>query len=124
MADRARVSTWLYRVTANLCTDRLRRRRPTEPLEAAGEPAAPGQGAPGAIQDAQRRTALEEALARLPERQRLAVVLRHVEELPNPEIAEAMGIGVEAVESLTARGRRALGRILSARKEALGYVDE
>ncbi len=121
---RARVSTWLYRVTANLCTDRLRARRPTEPLDAANEPAAPGRGAAGRMQDDQRREALEEALARLPERQRMAVILRHIEELPNPEVARAMEVSVEAVESLTARGRAALGKILSARKEALGYADE
>ncbi|SFH09664.1 RNA polymerase, sigma subunit, ECF family [Palleronia marisminoris] len=123
-AGRAKVSTWLYRVTANLCTDRLRARRHTEPLNAANDPAAPEPGVSERMQDAQRRTALEDALARLPERQRLAVILRHMEELPNPEIAVAMGVSVEAVESLTARGKATLGRILAGRKEALGYVDE
>ncbi|CAM4390410.1 sigma-70 family RNA polymerase sigma factor [Palleronia rufa] len=121
---RARVSTWLYRVAANLCTDRLRARRPTETLEGANIPAAPGGGAAAGLQEGQRRMALEDALARLPERQRLAVVLRHIEELPNPEVAATMGISVEAVESLTARGRAALGRMLAGRREALGYVDE
>ena len=123
-AGRARVSTWLYRVTANLCTDRLRARRPTDPLDAANEPAAPEASVAARMQDAQRRVALEDALAGLPERQRLAVILRHIEELPNPEIAATMGISVEAVESLTARGRTALGKALADRKEALGYVDE
>jgi RNA polymerase sigma-70 factor (ECF subfamily) len=52
--------------------------------------------------------ALDAALATLPERQRQAVVLRHIEGLSNPEIAEVLEIGVEAVESLTARGKRAL----------------
>jgi RNA polymerase sigma-70 factor (ECF subfamily) len=35
-----------------------------------------------------------------------------------------MDIGVEAVESLVARGKRALGAILSGRRDALGYEDE
>jgi DNA-directed RNA polymerase specialized sigma24 family protein len=48
-------------------------------------------------------------------------VLRHLEGLPNPEIAEIMGIGVEAVESLTARGKRALAARLSGQRQALGY---
>lgn len=67
--------------------------------------------------------ALEDVLARLPERQRLAVVLRHIEGPPNPEITTIMGISTEAVESLTAPGRALLGRLLGGRKEALGYVD-
>lgn len=120
---RAQVSTWLYRVTANLCTDRLRRRARLAPLVDAGEPVAPGATVLERMQEDQRAAALEAALARLPERQRLAVILRHVEGLANPEIAAAMEISVEAVESLTARGRAALGRMLSARKEALGYGD-
>ena len=123
-SGRAKVSTWLYRVTSNLCTDRLRARRPTEPLDATNDPAAPDPGVRERMQDDQRRAALEDALSRLPERQRLAVILRHIEELPNPEIATVMGVSVEAVESLTARGKTALGRILSGRKEALGYVDD
>ena len=121
---RAQVSTWLYRVTANLCTDRLRRRARIAPLDDAGEPVAPGTTVLDRMQEDQRAAALEAALARLPERQRLAVILRHVEGLANPEIAAAMEISVEAVESLTARGRAALSRLLAARKEALGYGDD
>jgi RNA polymerase sigma-70 factor (ECF subfamily) len=71
--------------------------------------------------DVERQLALETALATLPDRQRQAVVLRHIEGLTNPEIADIMAIGVEAVESLTARGKRTLTQILSGQKAALGY---
>lgn len=108
----AQVSTWAYRVAANLCTDRLRRRRPL-PLEAAPEPADGAPGAEARLIAADRAGALAAALLALPERQRQAVVLRHLEGLSNPAIAEVMGIGVEAVESLTARGRRALAAMLA-----------
>lgn len=121
-AGEAKVSTWLYRVVSNLATDRLRRRR-SVPLEAAGDPACEGTSAPEALDDKARAAALEQALATLPERQRRAVVLRHLEGLSNPEIAEIMGIGVEAVESLTARGRRALTAALAPRREELGFSD-
>ena len=121
----ARVSTWLYRVTMNLCLDRKRReRRFSTRLEDVPEPADPARGAPDRMQDDDRARALQAALMRLPERQRQAVVLRHIEELANPEIAEIMGIGVEAVESLTARGKRALRADLAARREELGYSDD
>jgi RNA polymerase sigma factor (sigma-70 family) len=119
----ARVTTWLYRVVTNLCTDRLRRKRP-HGLDEVPEPQDDAPGAAARMIEADRVAALDRALAQLPDRQRQAVVLRHLEGLTNPEIAEAMDIGVEAVESLVARGKRALGAILSGRRDALGYEDE
>jgi len=116
----AKVTTWLYRVVTNLATDRLRRRRGIGLDEAPEVP----DGAASAVEqmiDEDRAAALEAALAQLPARQRQAVVLRHLEGLSNPEIAAAMEIGVEAVESLTARGKRALAAILAGRREELGY---
>jgi RNA polymerase sigma-70 factor (ECF subfamily) len=120
----ARVTSWLYRVTANLCTDRLRRRRWQGPgLDQIAEPPDPAPAAAEAMTAPARREALDAALADLPERQRQAVVLRHIEGLANPEIAAIMDIGVEAVESLTARGKRALAARLAGRREELGYDD-
>ena len=58
----------------------------------------------------------------LPENQRLAVQFRHIDELTNPEIAEIMGLSVEAVESLTARGKRKLMEVLASYKTELGYT--
>ena len=58
----------------------------------------------------------------LPENQRLAVQFRHIDELTNPEIAEIMGLSVEAVESLTARGKRKLIEVLASYKTELGYT--
>lgn len=116
----AKVSTWMYRVVTNLATDRLRRRRGVG-LDEAPEVA---DGAASALEqmiDADRAQALQMALEQLPARQRQAVILRHLEGLSNPEIAEAMEIGVEAVESLTARGKRALAALLEGKREELGY---
>ncbi len=119
----ARVSTWLYRVTANLCTDRLRRRRRSVPLDQVAEPLDDTASVADRMQTDARMKALAAALAQLPERQAQAVALRHLEGLGNPEIAAIMDIGVEAVESLTARGKRALAAILAGRKAELGYED-
>jgi len=69
-----------------------------------------------------RLDALDAALGTLPERQRQAVVLRHIEGLSNGEIAQILDITIEAVESLTARGKRALSAHLAKEKEALGYA--
>jgi len=120
----ARVTTWLYRVTANLCTDRLRKRSRHTGLDAVADPPDPAPGPVAGLTGAERAGALEAALMVLPRRQREAVVLRHIEGLANPEIARIMDIGVEAVESLTARGKRGLASLLLPRKEELGLDDE
>ncbi|SFK48211.1 RNA polymerase, sigma subunit, ECF family [Shimia haliotis] len=118
----AKVTTWLYRVVANLATDRLRRARGVA-LDAVAEPQDDAMSAADRMQDRARQDALQNALATLPDRQRQAVVLRHIEGLGNPEIAEVMDISVEAVESLTARGKRTLAKALAGQREALGYTD-
>ena len=100
---KAKFETWLYRVTLNACYDRLRRRG-TEPLEAAAavpdERPAPDAGLDGRA----LASAVEAALAVLPERQRAAILLCHFQECGNLEAAEIMGLSVEAVESLLALG--------------------
>lgn len=121
----AQVSTWVYRVTANLCTDRLRRRktRAQVAMDAVPEPEADLPSMVERMTEARRAEALQAALDALPDRQRQAVILRHLEGLSNPEIAEVMDIGVEAVESLTARGKRSLKSVLAGQKDELGYED-
>jgi RNA polymerase sigma factor (sigma-70 family) len=124
-AGEAKVSTWLYRVVTNLCTDR-RRGAARRAVPMGDDLPDAEDGSPGAemrLVEAARLAALDAALAGLPERQREAVVLRHVEGLTNPEIAEILGVGVEAVESLTARGKRALALALAPQREALGYEE-
>ena len=122
----AQVSTWLYRVVTNLVTDRQRARlrRRTDPLEGAPEPADAAPAVVAQLMEADRMAALDAALTQLPDRQRQAVVLRHIEGLTNPEIAAVMDVGVEAVESLTARGKRALTALLAGQRAELGYADE
>ncbi len=122
----AKITTWLYRVVTNLCTDRLRmrQRRAATPLEDAPEVADAAPHAVTVMIETDRMRALDAALEVLPDRQRQAVILRHIEGLANPEIAAIMEIGVEAVESLTARGKRALTALLAGQRGALGYEGE
>lgn len=122
-AGEAKLSTWLYRVTANACVDRLRKRRAVS-LEDAGDPIDGQPSAMDHLQNNSRLDALQTALNCLPERQRQAVILRHIEGLSNTEIAQIMDIGPRAVESLTARGKTALTALLADQRVALGYEDE
>ncbi|MEC9368122.1 MAG: RNA polymerase sigma factor [Pseudomonadota bacterium] len=103
---RALISTWLYRVAVNLCVDRLRARkeRATDELPEIAAPADQERG----LQEEELKDFVDQALQALPERQRTAIVLFHHEELAMNDVAELMETSVEAVESLLARGRRAL----------------
>lgn len=120
----AKFSTWLYRVTTNLCYDRLRRRREHVPIEDvmtddSGVDKAglhgtldagptPEQAAVTHERDARLRAALDA----LPERQRGAIVLCHHEGLSQREAAAVLEVSEEALESLLARGRRSLRAML------------
>ncbi len=123
--DQAQVSTWLYRVIDNLCIDRLRARGRSSSLDdLTNDPVDPFPSTDQSMLDQSRARALHIALAYLPKRQAQAVRLRHLDNLTNPEIAQIMGLTVEALESLTARGKRALQAQLHGQKTELGYEND
>jgi RNA polymerase sigma-70 factor (ECF subfamily) len=103
----AKVSTWLWRVTVNLCLDERRRGSPV-PLEAAPEPADPAPAADTALAAAEQDRALAAAVVTLPERQRAAIGLVYGSGASNGEAAAALGISVGALEQLLVRAKRAL----------------
>lgn len=124
-AQTAQPSTWLYKVVTNLCIDRMRRTKPAS-LDAEGAPV-PEDPTPSVDARMMARTrlqALHQALRSLPDRQQQAVTLRHIEGMANPDIADLMGISVDAVESLTARGKRALAAALEGKRDELGLDHE
>lgn len=108
----AKFDTWLHRVALNLCYDRLRRRREL-PTEAPPERPDPGFAPDRGLIAADTGARVSAALARLPERQRQAIVLCHYQEMTGIEAARLMEISVEALESLLSRGRRALRAALA-----------
>ncbi len=115
---RARVSTWLYRVTYNLCVDRLRSRRPNAPLEAANDQPQPADQL-RAVAERELGNRVEHALDRLPPRQKTALILFHYQGLSLAEVAAVLQVSVEAVESLLARARRKLKNELAPEWKAL-----
>jgi len=119
----AKVSTWLYRVGSNLCTDRLRKKRGVG-LDEAPEIEDETPNVEDQMIAADRGRAVHRAMERLPDRQRLALTLRHFEEQSNPEIALVLETSVEAVESLLSRARRTLAADLSSSRSALGLTKE
>lgn len=107
----AKFETWLHRVAINLCYDRLRRRA-TSALDDAPDIADDAPTPAAKLFETQLAKSVNEALQQLPDRQREAVVLCHYQGLTNIDAAAVMGVSVEAMESLLARGRRALKKML------------
>jgi RNA polymerase sigma-70 factor (ECF subfamily) len=103
--------SWLLTITLNLCRNSLRdaaRRPPPTQLADAPEPPDPRESPERALDRREGDRALAELLAELPEAQRVAVVLRHVVDLPVTEIAEVLGCPVGTVKSNISRGLRRL----------------
>jgi RNA polymerase sigma factor (sigma-70 family) len=113
---KAKFETWLYRVTLNQCYDRLRK-KPAVGLEAAADVPDSGPAPDAGLHDAAVTSEVEAALAELPERQRAAILMCHYQERGNIEAAEMLGVSVEALESLLARGRRTLRMKLAHLRE-------
>ncbi len=115
---------WLMRVASNLAVDRLRRKQHAD-IEAVGEIADPRQRTDANLDGKVASRRVDQAIARLPERQRLAVTLVYFEGMTNIVAAQVMEISVDAVESLLARGRRTLKEALAddwrGLLEELGY---
>ena len=110
-AGRAKFSTWLYRVIVNRCID-LQRAPRTDGLDDAPEPMDETEDCVASIQKRQIYSRLEQAVERLPDQQRTAVLLSYYEDMSNAEIAEVMGTTISATEALLKRGRQRLREIL------------
>ena len=105
-ASKARLTTWLHRMAHNLAIDQLRKRQREAPLEGV-------EDFESAADDETHDPArVLQALMQLPERQRSALTLTYYQDLSNREVADIMGLGTRAVESLLVRARSALKKIL------------
>lgn len=107
----AKLLTWMCRVTKNLCLDQLRKKKPHYsdrlPEQADDTPLAFD-----ALAQQDQSRLVKEAIAQLPERQRLALTLSFFQGLSQKDGAAIMELSVSAYESLLARGRRQLRNLL------------
>jgi RNA polymerase sigma-70 factor, ECF subfamily len=93
-----RLRPWMYRITLNVARNRLRQRRevPVEEISGVG----------GAGHDEEREGVMDalDALGKLPERQRVAVTLRYLQDMPYAEISGVTGWPEGTVKTLVRRG--------------------
>ena len=115
----AKFETWLYRVAMNICYDRLRKRGREAPEESAPEQIDQALRADALMMREERAQIVTDAMASLPDRQRMAITLCHYQELSNIEAAEIMEASVEAIESLLSRARRSLREKLTPMRSEL-----
>jgi len=97
--DRAAVDGYVRRAMVNTHISWWRRRK----LEIYPTDVLPDRPVDDHTRRSEMHDALSRALARLPERQRLAVILRYYEDLPEPEIAKVLGVSVGTVKSTVSR---------------------
>ncbi|HEY0329019.1 MAG TPA: RNA polymerase sigma factor [Rhodopseudomonas sp.] len=118
---RAKFSTWLYRVVTNRCID-LHRQPRTDNVDAVPEPVDARPDVVSTMQRDEVTHLLEDAMRRLPEQQRIAVIFSYHENMSNGEIAEVMETTVAAVESLLKRGRQQLRDLLRRHERDIRHV--
>ena len=104
---------WLYTIARHVLANDARDRRPTVALDAAAATVDPGATPEEAAAAALDRRALLDAVARLPDDQRLAVELR-LAGLTGPEVAAAMGRSHDAIKKLQLRALEKLRANLGA----------
>jgi len=103
-AQRARFSTWLYRIVVNLCIDHSRRVQP-EPIPDGFDVADPQMNADEMVEADERRAAIARAVDGLPSNQRAAMALVYHEGMSGAEAARVLGLTTKAIERLLARAR-------------------
>lgn len=108
---------WLMRIIANASLDLLRRRKVRRAVAVPDTVESPTLAPDRAAHGAHFRERFREALAGLPERQRIALVLFDAEGYGHAEIAAALEVPEGTVRSYVFHARRALRRALSAFKE-------
>ena len=114
------LESWVYRIAANCCMDWLRKKKrdrsvSIEPMAEQGfdpEDSSPGTEDQAVARDEQEQ--LREAIAKLPEDQREALIMTQLEKIPYEEAARSLGVSEGTIKSRVNRAKARLKEILTA----------
>jgi RNA polymerase sigma-70 factor, ECF subfamily len=110
----ARLSTWIYRIVMNACSQARRRPRAEVPLDRGPDrpPFDPGR-ADAAFADLELRDRLDKAIAQLPEHYRFLIAAHHLRGVQYEALAEALDVPIGTVKTHLHRAKRQLRELLS-----------
>ncbi|MBA3308039.1 MAG: RNA polymerase sigma factor [Chloroflexi bacterium] len=116
LLDPARARPWLYQIAGRTALDELRRRRLVRFVPWTGESRGTDSSAEEVALRGRLTGEMERALAALPERQRMALLLAEVHDLTGLELAEALGVSHVAARAVLTRAREALRQALTVER--------
>ncbi len=124
LEDPNRARAWLYQIAGRTALDELRRRKIVRFVPWTGESRGTAASAEELVMRARLSGDLERALARIPERQRQALLLSELNDMTGLELAEAMGVSHVAARALLTRGRESLRQALAVERARSAVEDE
>ena len=116
LEDRAKARAWLYQIAHRVVLDEMRRRRIVRFMPWTGESHGAAPSAEHLAMEMRLSGPLARALARIPERQRAALLLAEVNDLTGLELADTLGISHVAARALLTRARESLRVALAEEK--------
>src|SRR5688572_227199 len=105
----SRLSTWIYRIVANVCVQARSSRRPMPSSTDVPEPAS----ADGAFADLELRDRIEKAMARLPDNYRFLIAAHYLKGVQYEALAESLNIPLGTVKTHLFRAKRQLRELMS-----------
>jgi len=116
-------STWLYRIATNLCIDRIRKKKPdyfldaelagTEGLTMYSQIASEGKSPDSEVETMELQEIVQREILRLPDKYRVVIVLRYIDDLSLNEISEVLEMPLGTVKTRIHRAREALRKQLN-----------
>jgi RNA polymerase sigma-70 factor (ECF subfamily) len=114
---------WLYQIAHRVALDEIRRRKIIRFFPWTGESHGSAPSAERLVMDAHLSSDMQRALARIPERQRAALLLAELHDLTGVELAAALGVSHVAARALLTRARESLRQALASEREAEAAAD-
>lgn len=123
LLDRQRARAWLYQIAGRTALDELRRRKIVRFVPWTGESRGSGSSAEEIALHGRLSGDMERALAAIPERQRMALLLAEVHDLTGLELAHALGVSHVAARALLTRARESLRQALATERARDAVAD-